>query len=63
MMAGDFVKVGNFRGFALTQDRIVRAAVEQALIDDPGEGFDAGAAEVFLQVGGFMDRRGFRQCD
>jgi hypothetical protein len=48
---------------ALAQQGRGDAGGGHAVVDDPGPGLDAGAAQVGLQVGGFQHRRGFGQRD
>ena len=57
------VDVGLFAGGAGEQCRVLGGGEEEALVDDPGEGFDAGAAEVGLEAGGFVDGGGFGEGD
>ena len=44
--------------FAALQQRITGPAMKQALIDHPGEGFDMCAAQIVLQRGSLVNRRG-----
>ena len=50
-------------GFATLKQWIAGAAVKQALIDDPGKGFDARPTQILLQGGGFMHGRGLRESN
>ena len=47
--------------FTALQELITGTAIEQALIDHPCERLDARTAQIFLQRGGFMHRRGLWQ--
>lgn len=58
-MAGfDFADVLGFAGGAGLEDRVAGAGEQEALVDHPGVGFDAGAAEIRLQSRGFVDGGG-----
>ena len=41
---------------ALRQQRVLRTADEETLVDDPGERFDPGALQILLQPRGLADR-------
>ena len=63
VVGDDFVYVAVLGVGAALEEGIAGVAVEEALIDDPGEGLDAGAAEVCLQGGGLVHGGGLGEGD
>jgi hypothetical protein len=58
---GNQVNLGQFIDGPLTQERRRRLHRRHAVIDDPGPGFNAGPAQIRLQVGSLENRRRFGQ--
>ncbi len=63
VLRGDGVDLAQFVAGALAQQWRSHPGGRHAVVDDPGPGLDAGAAQIVLQIGGFEHRRGLGQRD
>ena len=62
-MIRDLPQIAMLGLLPLAKQWIARPALEEALVDDPAKGFDAGATQILLQSRSFMHRSRLRQGD